>query len=312
MSFKSARVFTQSTARPKHFGGLRRAEWLWGYAFISLNLLGFTIFSLGPIIASLGMAFMEWPLLKPPRFVGLANFVRLLDDQLFRTVFLNTWYYVAGFVPLVTVLSFLLAVMLNRQVRGIQILRTAYFLPSITLIVSVAMVWQWMLDPQAGVVTWVLKALRLPVLEFLADRRLAMPTLIVVGVWTEVGYYAVIYLAGLQSIPSSLYEAAEIDGANAWQRLVHITVPLISPTTFFVLVTGMISGWQVFALPYLMTGGGPANSTRTLLQYVYEQAYGSLRMGYAALMAWVLFLIIFGVTLLQWRFSKGGEHVLAQ
>lgn len=297
--------------RLRRFGGLRRSDWIWGYLFISINLLGFLIFSLGPILASIVMSFMEWRLLQPPRYTGLANLERLLDDELFRLTLVNTAYYAVGYVPLVTVLAFLLAVLLNRPLHGMGLLRTVYFLPSMTLIVSVALVWHWLLDPQAGMVNWTLSLLGLPGPQWLADKAWAMPVVIVIAVWQDVGYFAVIYLAGLQAIPSFLYEAAEIDGATGWQKLLNITVPLISPTTFFVLVTSLISAWQVFALPFLMTGGGPADSTRTLLMHIYHQAFTSLRMGYASLMAWVLFLVIFIVTLIQWRFIRRGEDVFA-
>ena len=295
--------------RLRHAGGLRRSDWFWGYLFISINLLGFAIFSLGPILASLVLSFMNWRLLQPPQFTGLANLERLADDGMFVQTLLNTAYFVVGDVPLITVLAFLLAVLLNRPLLGVGLLRGIYFLPSVTLLVSVAMVWHWLLDPQAGMINFMLRSVGLPSPEWLADTRWAMPTIIVVAVWQDVGYFAVIYLAGLQTVPGSLYEAAEIDGASAWQKLTRITVPLMAPTTFFVLVTSMISGWQVFALPYLMTQGGPAHSTYTLLLYIYTQAFTSLKMGYASLMAWVLFLIIFVVTLIQWRFVKREDNV---
>lgn len=298
--------------RLRRAGGLRRSEWIWGYLFISINLIFFLVFILGPIIQSFIMAFTSWSLLKPPQFVGLGNFRRLIDDDLFRTSLFNTVYFVAGYVPLITVLAFLLAVLLNRPLKGVGFLRAVYFLPSVVLLVSVAMVWHWLLDPQAGVINWLLKALGLPAPMWLAEIRLAMPTLITIAVWRGVGYFAVIYLAGLQTIPGSLYEAAEIDGASGYRQMIHITVPLVSPTSFFVIVTSMIAGWQEFGLPFLMTGGGPANSTLTFLLYLYREAFTSLRLGYASLMAWVLFLVIFAVTLIEWRFVKGGEHVLAQ
>ena len=189
-------------------------------------------------------------------------------------------------------------------------LRGVYFLPSVTLLISVAMVWHWLLDPHAGLINYSLRTLGLPEPEWLASSTWSMPTLILIAVWQDVGYFAVIYLAGLQGIPSVYYEAAEIDGATGWQKLRHITVPLISPTTFFVIVTSVLVGWQVFALPFLMTQGGPANSTNTLLFYIYQQAFTSLRMGYAAVMAWVLFLLIFVVTLIQWRYIGRGDNVV--
>jgi multiple sugar transport system permease protein len=295
--------------RFRRAGGLRRSDWLWGYLFISLNLIGFLIFSLGPIIQSLVMSFMSWSLLQPPKFVGLDNFRRLLDDELFRQVMGNTTYFVVFYVPLITVLAFLLAVVLNRPLRGVTLFRAAYFLPSVTMMVSVAMVWGWLIDPQAGIINYMIERVGLRPPMWLADVRTAMPTIIIISVWQDVGYFAVIYLAGLQAIPSTLYEAAEIDGANGWQQMTQITVPLITPTTFFVLVTSMITGWQVFSLAFLMTHGGPAYSTTTLLYYVYQQGFTNLRLGYASLMSWVLFLVIFIVTIIQWRVVKGGEYV---
>jgi len=239
--------------RLRRAGGLRHSEWIWGYLFISINLIFFLVFSIWPIIQSFIMAFMSWSLLKPPQFAGLDNFRRLIDDDLFRTTMFNTVYFVAAHVPLLTILAFLLAVLLNRPLKGVGLLRAAYFLPSVVMLVSAAMVWHWMLDPQTGVINWLLTAVGLPAPLWLAERRLAMPTLIMIAVWQDVGYFAVIYLAGLQTIPASLYEAAEIDGASGYQQMIHITVPLISPTTFFVVVTSLIAGWQTFALPFLMT-----------------------------------------------------------
>jgi len=273
-------------------------------------VLGFLAFSLLPVLASLALSFTDWRLLQGPRFVGLANVGRLFDDPLFWRTLGNSTYFVVGYVPLITVLAFFLAVFLNRRLRGIGVLRGVYFLPSVTLLISVAMVWHWLLDPHAGLINYSLRTLGLPEPEWLASSTWSMPTLILIAVWQDVGYFAVIYLAGLQGIPSVYYEAAEIDGATAWQKLRHITVPLISPTTFFVIVTSVLVGWQVFALPFLMTQGGPANSTNTLLFYIYQQAFTSLRMGYASVMAWVLFLLIFVVTLIQWRYIGRGDNVV--
>ncbi len=295
--------------RFRRLGGLHRSDWIWGYLFISLDLIGFLAFSVGPILQSFIMSFMSWSILKPPRFVGLDNLRRLLDDELFRQVMFNTTYFVLFYVPLIAVLAFALAVLLNRPLRGVGIMRAAYFLPSITLMVSVAMVWSWMLDPQAGIINSIMVSIGLRPPMWLAEVRTAMPVLILISVWQDVGYYAVIYLAGLQAIPVTLYEAAEIDGANGWQQMLNVTIPLITPTTFFIVVTCMIGGWQVFSLPFLMTHGGPRYSTTTLLYYVYQQGFTSLRLGYASLMSWVLFVVILIVTLVQWRVVRGGEYV---
>jgi multiple sugar transport system permease protein len=294
----------------KSAGGLRRSEWKWGYLFIGLNLLAFLVFSLGPILASLAMSFMNWSILRPPEFVGLANVERLLDDDLFFTTLGNTLFFAVSNVFLVTVFSFIIAVLLNQPIRGRTLFRTAFFLPSITLVVSVAMIWQWILNPQGGLLNYVLQLLRVPQPQWLADRQLAMPTLIAISVWQNLGYYAVVYLAGLQGIPNEYYEAAQIDGATGLQRTLQITVPLIAPTTFFVIVTSLIASWQVFELPYLLTAGGPANATRTLQMYIYSQAFGSFRMGYASLISWVMFLLILIVTIAQWTLARRRDSVV--
>ncbi len=294
----------------KPAGGLRRSEWKWGYLFIGLNLLAFLVFSLGPILASLAMSFMNWTILRPPEFVGLANVERLLDDDLFFTTLGNTLFFAVSNVFLVTVFSFIIAVLLNQPIRGRTLFRTAFFLPSITLVVSVAMIWQWILNPQGGLLNYALQLLHVPQPQWLADRQMAMPTLITISVWQHLGYYAVVYLAGLQGIPNEYYEAAQIDGASGLQRTFHITVPLIAPTTFFVIVTSLIASWQVFELPYLLTGGGPANATRTLQMYIYSQAFGSFRMGYASLISWVMFLLILIVTIAQWMLARRRDSVV--
>ncbi len=293
--------------RPVSF---RRSEWKWAYLFIALNLLGFLAFSLGPILFSAAMSFMNWSVLKPPEFVGLANIERLVDDEMFLLTLGNTVVFALGNVIAVTVSAFVIAVLLNQPIRGRAIFRTVFFLPSITLVVSVAMIWQWLINPQGGLVNYLLHLAGLPQPQWLADRQMALPTLIMVSVWQHMGYYAVIYLAGLQGIPNEYYEAAQIDGASNLQRTFYITIPLIAPTTFFVLVTNLIASWQVFELPYLLTGGGPANATRTLQMYVYSQAFGSFRMGYASLMSWVMFLLIFGVTIFQWFIARRREQVV--
>ena len=300
----------RGAGKVKRAGGLRRSEWKWAYLFIALNLIGFLTFSFGPILTSLVMAFMNWSILKPPEFTGLANIERLLDDDQFFLTLGNTAFYVAGSVALVTVFSFLIAVLLNQPIRGRTIFRTVFFLPSVTLIVSVAMIWQWLLNPQGGVLNYLLQLVGVPQPQWLADRQLAMPTLIMISVWQHVGYYSIIYLAGLQGIPREYYEAAEIDGASSLQRMMRITVPLIAQTTFFIVVTSLISSWQVFELPYLLTGGGPANATRTLMMYTYSQAFGSFRMGYASLISWVMFLLIFIVTIIQWMLARRREHMV--
>jgi multiple sugar transport system permease protein len=298
--------------RWRRAGGLRRPELIWGYILILPNILGFLCFNLGPILASLGMIFTDWTLVHAPNFVGLENFRKLLSDDIFRTALGNTFYYVGAFVPLVTVFSFLLANLLDRKLRGIAVYRTVYFLPSVCMFVSIAILWQWLYHPTAGVINYFLHQIGIEGPGWLTDRRWAMPAIVLMDVWRSVGYYGLIFLAGLQGIPQEFYEAAEIDGAGAWAKMRRITIPLIFPTTFFVLVMAFISAFQLFGEPYIMTGGGPGYATTTLVFLIYRNAFEGFKMGYASLQAWVLFAVIFVVTLVQWRLGQergyGSEH----
>jgi multiple sugar transport system permease protein len=280
---------------------LARQEELIAYLFLLPSLLGFLAFLVLPMMASLGISFYDWELLTPPRFIGLANFQALLNDTVFREVLWNTLYYTLGLVPLNLVVSLGLAVWLNTKLRGLTLYRMAFFMPVVTVTVAVALIWRWMYEPNAGIVDTVLRAVHLPAPAWLADPQFAMPALILMSVWKGFGYNMVLFLAGLQGIPTSIYEAATIDGASAWQRFWRITLPLLSPTIFLAVVLTVISSFQVFDQALVMTRGGPANATNTIVLYIYQNGFEFFRMGYASAIAWVLFGVIFIFTLFQMR-----------
>jgi multiple sugar transport system permease protein len=281
----------------------RRRYDLEGYLFLAPDLAGTLVFAVGPVLAALGLGLFAWDILTPPRFVGLDNYRTLLiDDPVFRQVLLNTSAYVLGTVPLRTVLALLVAIALNQQLRALSLFRAAFFLPTITSAVAAATVWRWIYEPNFGLLNSLLYAIGVqhpP--TWLSSPAWAMPALILLGIWQGLGFQMVIFLAGLQGIPAHLYEAASIDGAGWWARFRHITVPLISPTTFFVVIISVIGSYQVFDQAYVLTEGGPGYATTTLVYYIYTYAFQFFKMGYAAAIAWVLFAIVFLLTVIQFR-----------
>jgi multiple sugar transport system permease protein len=286
-----------------------RRSALAGYLFILPNVVGFLVFSAVPVLGALAISLLDCDMLGPPRFVGLANYARLLGrDALFRQVLANTVYYVLGTVPIGLVLGLVLALAMNARVPGIGFFRAVFFMPVIASSVAVAMVWRWLYNRDFGLIDAVLAGLGLPAIPWLSSTEWAMPAVIVLAVWKHLGFNMVLYLAGLQSVPQPLYEAAAIDGANAWQRLRHVTLPALAPTTFFVLVISIIGSFQVFDLAFVLTSGGPANVTTTVVMYVYAQAFQLFDMGYAAAVAWLLFGIVLAVTLVQWRLQRRWVH----
>jgi multiple sugar transport system permease protein len=286
-----------------------RRNALAGYLFILPNVVGFLVFSAIPVLGTLAISTLDWDMLGPPRFVGLANYAALLGgDPLFRQVLGNTLYYVLGTVPTGMVLSLGLALAMNARLPGIAFFRAVFFMPVIASSVAVAMVWRWLYNRDFGLIDAGLSAIGLPAVPWLSSTEWAMPAVILLAVWKHLGFNMVVYLAGLQNVPQPLYEAAEIDGANSWQRFRHVTLPTLAPTTFFILVISIIGSFQVFDLAYVLTAGGPANATTTVVMYVYAQAFQLFEMGYAAAVAWVLFGIVLAVTLVQWRLQRRWVH----
>ncbi len=300
--------------RPRHpntwaelrsaFTGLQGEETRAGYLFILPNLLGFLAFSLVPIGFALYITFTEWNLSKVPLFIGFTNFTTLWQDPLFWKTFFNTAYYTFVAVPTGVFLAFWLAVLMNRKMPGVIIFRTIYFLPQITLTVAAAIVWSWLYQPEFGLFNYLLGLVGIDGPNWLSSTRWAMPAIIIMGNWQGMGFAMLIMLAGLQGIPNEFYEAAEIDGANAWQSLRHITVPLLTPTIFFVVVTSLIGAFQGFDQFQIMTQGGPAKSTTTLVMYIYQNGFSFFKMGYGSALAFALFLVILVITFVQWQLAN--------
>jgi multiple sugar transport system permease protein len=284
---------------------LRRQATIAGYLFLLPNIVGFLIFSSIPVLVTLVISLLDWDMIRTPTFVGLQNYQNLLAaDPVFRQVLGNTVYYVLGTVPAGMILSLGLALAMNTRLRGVTFFRAVFFIPVITSSVAVAMIWRWLYNRDFGLINTVLLAFDLPSVPWLSSSAWAMPAVILMAIWKRVGYDMVIYLAGLQAIPPSLYEAAEIDGAGRWHRFRHITLPLLTPTTFFILIISIIGSFQVFDLAFVLTSGGPGNATNTIVMYVYNQAFQFFHMGYAAAVAWILFIVILAITLIQWRIQK--------
>jgi ABC-type sugar transport system permease subunit len=279
---------------------LREAKAAW--SFVSPSLILLLLFSAAPLLFAFYLSFHRWNLLEPAKpFVGLAHYVDLAGDGLFWNAAKNTAIY-SLYVPLTMVCALGVASLLNRRIKGVALLRAIFFLPYITSFVAISIVWQWMYDPDFGLFNWMLGLVGLGPYPWLNDPSTALLALILMAVWIHIGFQMIIFLAGLQAIPNELYEAAMIDGAGPWRRFRRITLPLLKPTTFFVLVTSIIGSFQVFTFVYVMTEGGPLHATDVIVYHIYQNAWQFLRMGYASAMSWVLFAVIFAITLLQFRF----------
>ena len=280
---------------------LRKGEHVWLWVLLAPTLFGLLFGTLGPVLAAIGISFANWDVLTPPTWAGLGNYQHLLKDPTFSKALLNTVYYVGVMVPVSTVLSLALAMLMNQKLRAITWYRTAYFLPVVSSTVAVALVWSWIYSKDFGLLNFVLRSLGMNPIAWLSSTKWAMPAVIIMGVWGTLGEGMIIFLAGLQSISQSYYEAAEVDGANGWQKLWRITLPLITPSLFFYFIITMINAFQTFEQIYIMTRGGPVNSTTTIVYYIYRNAFRNFKMGYASSQAIVLFLIIMVLTLISWR-----------
>lgn len=298
------RTPTSGVKRRGLFSGLQGEETLAGYLFILPNLLGFLVFSLVPIGFALYITFTEWNLSKPPVFVGFTNFKALWYDALFWKTFFNTAYYTFVAVPTGVFVAFWLAILMNRKMPGVIFFRTIYFLPQITLTVAAAIVWSWLYQPEFGLFNYLLGLIGIEGPRWLSSTSWAMPAIIIMGNWQGIGFAMLIMLAGLQGVPNELYEAAEIDGANSRQSLRHITVPMLTPTIFFVVVTSLIGAFQGFDQFQIMTQGGPAKSTTTLVMYIYQNGFSFFKMGYGSALAFALFIVILVITFIQWQLAN--------
>ncbi|NEE02739.1 carbohydrate ABC transporter permease [Phytoactinopolyspora halotolerans] len=303
---------SQSAARPPagvdNRRSRRRKDRAWGVLFASPYLAHLLLLMLWPLGASLYFAFTTYDLVNPPEWTGFENFTRLLSDNNFWRTLGNTAYFAVLFVPAQTILALLLAVALNQKIKGIALFRTAFFVPVVSSWVVVAYVADSMLNPRSGIANTLLDWVGLPTQDWLQSPALVIPTLAGVAVWKGVGYMMLLFLAGLQAIPEERYEAAKVDGASALQRLRHITMPGVSGTTFLVLVLTLITTLQAFEQVFVMTDGGPNGASELTVLYMYRQGFEYFQMGYASAIAWVLFLLILVLTIVQLRLQRKWVH----
>ncbi len=296
-------VANEVTSKRSGLVSLRQHEERIAFLFLTPWLIGFVAFTAFPIVASLFLSLTEYPILHSPEFVGFRNYVQMASgDPLFWQSLKVTTIYTVAIVPLQLVTAYALAILLNQTVRGLSVFRTVFFLPAVTPAVATALMWMWVFHPEIGLANSALAGIGIEGPKWLASTEWALPTFIIISLW-GIGGGMVIYLAGLQSVPTSLYEAAELDGAGAWARFIHVTLPMTSPVILFVTVTSMIGSFQVFTAAFVMTDGGPVNSTLFFVLHLYNHGWRFLQMGYASALAWVLFIIILALTLLLLRLS---------
>jgi multiple sugar transport system permease protein len=288
---------------PRRRGRAREA--FTGFLFIAPLLIGIAVFQAYPMITTTVAAFTDWDGLRSPTFVGFGNFVRLLfDDPMFHHVVLNTFLYMAGAIPLTIALSLVLAALISPQRRVMIVFRLAFFVPYVANVVAVSMVWFRLFSGEDGALNHVLGWVGISGPDWLVASPWAMVALIIVSTWQAVGYPMIVLMAGIQAIPAELQEAASLDGASRWRRFVRITVPLLTPSLFFVSISQFVASFQVFGIVYALTKGGPGNDTDVYLLHLFNTAFGAGQLGYASAMAWLLFLVIAALTALQWRLQR--------
>jgi multiple sugar transport system permease protein len=287
----------------------RRHEARWAWLFAAPALFGILTLTGLPTLGSFALSFADWDLLGAPKFVGLANYAGLFADPLFYKVMAQTFAFAGLYVVLDMVLALALAVALDQKVRALGLFRTAYFLPVVTSMVAGAILWAWIYDPRHGALNALLMAVGLPAARWLADPHLALPALVVVSVWKNLGYDMLLFLAGLQAVPANLLEAAAIDGASAWSRFRHVTLPLLGPSLLLVGVMATIRAFQTFDTVYLMTEGGPHRSTTLLGFWLFQNAFSYFKLGKASALAYVVFAVLVGLSALQWWARRRLTHL---
>jgi multiple sugar transport system permease protein len=293
--------------RKRNWSATEKEDFWTGLVCLFPTVVVTLVFVVVPVVFSFYLSFHQWNILKPEKpFVGFDNYVRMFQTDEFWGALKHTVLYAVGVVPIGLVISLGMALLLNQRMAGLSIYRTAYFLPVVTSTIVVAVVWTWLYNPYYGLINMVLKSIGIAQPGWLTDPKWALPAVIIMSIWKNLGYHMVIFLAGLQSISPVYYEAAAIDGAGGLDKFRHITWPLLRPTTALVVMTSVIFSFQVFGPIYVMTGGGPMRSTTVLLYYIYQRGFEFKEMGYASAVAWVLFAIIFSLTLIQFRYSRRG------
>ncbi|WP_448516014.1 carbohydrate ABC transporter permease [Pseudothermotoga sp.] len=296
----------------RFLGGVSKKKQI--FWFLILSGLSFALLLVTfyvPIFYAVWFAFTDYDALSQPRFVGLSNFQKAFTDKVFWISFRNTLVYTSIVVPLVTIISFFIALALNENSTFSRAMRIFYLLPLVTSSVAVAFVWRWIYNPSYGILNAILGLFGVQPIRWLVSPNTALISLAILGVWGSTSYYILIYLAGLQNIPEELYEAARIDGASNWQQLIHITVPLISPTTFFVVVTCFIGAFQVFDPVFLLTNGGPGYSTYTITFYIYQNGFVWFKMGYGMAISWILLGLVMIITVFQFIVQRKWVHYYA-
>jgi multiple sugar transport system permease protein len=284
---------------------MRRREALEGVLYLSPWIIGFLLFIAGPLLASLYLSFTKYNVLRPAQFIGLENYiVALTKDELFWPSIWRSFYYALLSVPLAMIGSLIVAILLNQKLWATTVWRTFYFLPTLTPLLAVALLWRWMLNPDVGLVNYLLSLVGIEGPGWLSSTTWAIPSLVLMGLWNSIGgSRMIIFLAGLQDVPKEILESAEIDGAGSWSKFWNVTLPLISPTIFFNLVLGIIFALRTFDTALIATNGGPARATWFISLHIYQNAFVSFDMGYASALSWVFFIILFVLTYLQFRLS---------
>ncbi len=282
--------------------GIRRD--LSGWAFIGPVVMGTLIFNVAPILPAIGFSFTDWTGMSQAHWIGFENYIDLFQNKLFYSTLAITFIYMIGTVVLGYLASLSLALLINRSIFGIRFFRTLFFAPVVTSGVAIGITWRWMLNTNFGVINSLLKSIGIMGTRWLGEPPIAMLSVIVVAVWKSMGYGMIILLAGLQGIPDSLYDSADIDGAGTFQKFLHITFPLLSPISFFVIVLSVIGAFKSFDIIFVMTQGGPGFATSVYVFRIWQEGFHFFRMGYASAMAWVLYIIVGVITVTQWKVSE--------
>jgi multiple sugar transport system permease protein len=288
-------------------GRLTNGSWIWPAIFLSPALVGFCAFTAYPAVFSLILSFSDWDLNSPLKWVGISNYLQMFRDPTATRVFWNTVLFTLVTVPVLLIVPLLLAVALNQKIHGVRFFRGAFFLPVISSMVAMSMVWQWIFNADFGLLNWVLSLFGIGGPRWLTSEQWALPAVMITSVWKNIGFNMMIFLAGLQGISTTYYEAAQIDGANPFQRFWHITVPSLRPTTLLVTVMTVINSFQVFDQVVVMTGGGPNRSSSVLVHYIYQNGFQFYKMGYASALGWALTIFVLSLTLIQFRANQTTE-----
>jgi multiple sugar transport system permease protein len=293
---------------PRRGGGPLAGDGRWALAFLAPTLIGLAVLSAGPILATLAISLTKWDLLTAPKVIGFDNYLALVTDDRFLKALRNTFFYTIVSVPVGLTIALGLAIALNTRVRGIAFVRTAYFLPVVTSTIAIALVWQWIYSADAGLLNQVLGGVGIPSQKWLSDPTLAMPAIIAMSIWQGLGVNVIIFLAGLQAIPSDLLDAASVDGAGSWARLRNVTLPLLTPAVFFTGVLSLIASFQVFDQVFVLAKPRPTEATITVVYFIYENGFKFFKMGYASAASWILFLIVALFTAVYFRSQNRWVH----